>query len=91
MKRIVLPVVSLFVLFLSTGCGPGDAEQRARQVAEAKDTQELPAKGVNRSQRDLAIPFRASSGQGCFAPALVMAIEGSTPAAALPAAPQGTG
>ena len=37
MKRIVLLLVSLFVLFLSTGCGPSDAEKRARQVATAKD------------------------------------------------------
>src|ERR1017187_7208974 len=37
MKRIVLLLVSLFVVFLSTGCGPSDAEKRAQQVAEAKD------------------------------------------------------
>jgi hypothetical protein len=37
MKRIVLLLVSLFVVFLSTGCGPGDAEKRAQQVVQAKD------------------------------------------------------
>jgi hypothetical protein len=37
MKPIVLLLVSLFVVFLSTGCGPSDAEKRARQVAQAKD------------------------------------------------------
>ena len=37
MKRIVLLLVSLFVVFLSTGCGPSDAEKRAQQVAQAKD------------------------------------------------------
>ena len=37
MKRIVLLLASLFVVFLSTGCGPSDAEKRARQVAQAKD------------------------------------------------------
>ena len=37
MKRIVLLLVSLFVVFLSTGCGPSDAEKRAQQVAAAKD------------------------------------------------------
>jgi len=37
MKRIVLLLVSLSVVFLSTGCGPSDAEKRARQVAQAKD------------------------------------------------------
>ena len=36
MKRIVLLLVSLFVVFLSTGCGPSDAEKRAQQVAQAK-------------------------------------------------------
>jgi hypothetical protein len=37
MKRIVLLLVSLFVVFMSTGCGPSDAEKRAQQVAQAKD------------------------------------------------------
>ena len=37
MKRIVLLFVSLFVVFLSTGCGPSDAEKRAQQVAQTKD------------------------------------------------------
>ena len=37
MKRIVLLFVSLFVVFLSTGCGPSDADKRAQQVAQAKD------------------------------------------------------
>ena len=37
MKRIVLLFVSLFVVFLSTGCGPSDAEKRALQVSKAKD------------------------------------------------------
>ncbi len=37
MKRMVLLVVSLFVVFLSPGCGPSDAEKRAQQVAQAKD------------------------------------------------------
>jgi len=37
MKRIVLLLVSLFVVFVSTGCGPSDAEKRAQQVAQAKD------------------------------------------------------
>jgi hypothetical protein len=37
MKRIVLLLVNLFVLFLSTGCGPSDAEKRVQQVAQAKD------------------------------------------------------
>ena len=37
MKRIVLLLVSLFVVFLSTGCGPSDTEKRAQQVAQAKD------------------------------------------------------
>jgi hypothetical protein len=37
MKRFVLLLVSLFAMFLSTGCGPSDAEKRAQQVAEAKD------------------------------------------------------
>ena len=37
MKRIALLLISLFVVFASTGCGPSDAEKRARQVAQAKD------------------------------------------------------
>ena len=37
MKRIVLLLVSLCLVFLSTGCGPTDAEKRAVQVAQAKD------------------------------------------------------
>jgi hypothetical protein len=37
MKRIVLLAVSLFVVFLSTGCGPSDVEKRAQQVGQAKD------------------------------------------------------
>jgi hypothetical protein len=37
MKRVVLLIVSLFVLGLSTGCGPSDAEKRAQQVTQAKD------------------------------------------------------
>jgi hypothetical protein len=37
MKRIVLLLFSLFVVFLSTGCGPTDAEKRSQQVVQAKD------------------------------------------------------
>jgi len=37
MKRIVLLLVSLSVVFLSVSCGPSDAEKRAQQVAQAKD------------------------------------------------------
>jgi len=37
MKRIVLLLISLVVVFLYTGCGPSDAEKRAQQVAQAKD------------------------------------------------------
>ena len=37
MKRIVLLLVSVFVVFLSPACGPSDAEKRAQQVAQAKD------------------------------------------------------
>jgi len=37
MKRIVLLLVSLSVMFLSTACGPSEAEKRAQQVAQAKD------------------------------------------------------
>jgi len=37
MKRVVLLLVSLFIVFLSTACGPSDAEKRAQQVAQAKD------------------------------------------------------
>jgi hypothetical protein len=37
MQRIVLLLVGLFVVLLSTGCGPSDAEKRAQQVAQAKD------------------------------------------------------
>ena len=37
MKRTVLLLVSLFVEFLSIGCGPSAAEKRAQQVAQAKD------------------------------------------------------
>ena len=37
MKRIVLLLVSLLVVFLSTGCGPSDAEKRSQQVTQAKD------------------------------------------------------
>ena len=37
MKRVVLLLVSLFVVFLSSGCGPSDTEKRAQQVAQAKD------------------------------------------------------
>jgi hypothetical protein len=37
MKRIVLLLFSLFVVSLSTGCGPTDAEKRAQQVVQAKD------------------------------------------------------
>ena len=36
MKRIVLLLISLVVVFLYTGCGPSDAEKRAQQVAQAK-------------------------------------------------------
>jgi hypothetical protein len=36
-KRIVLLLVSLCLVFLSTGCGPTDAEKRAVQVSQAKD------------------------------------------------------
>ncbi len=37
MKRMILLLVSLSVLFLSSSCGPSDAEKRAQQVAQAKD------------------------------------------------------
>jgi hypothetical protein len=37
MKRLVLLLVSLFVVFAFTGCGPSDIEKRAQQVAQAKD------------------------------------------------------
>ena len=37
MKRIVLLLVSLFVVFLPSGCGPTDAEKLAQRVAQAKD------------------------------------------------------
>jgi hypothetical protein len=37
MKRMLLVFASLLVVFLSTGCGPSDAEKRAQQVAQAKD------------------------------------------------------
>ena len=37
MRRIVLVLASLVAMFLSTGCGPSDAEKRAQQVAQAKD------------------------------------------------------
>jgi len=37
MKRIVLLLVGLLVVFLSSSCGPSDAEKRAQQVAQAKD------------------------------------------------------
>ena len=38
MKRIVLLLLSLFVLSLSTSCGPTPAEKRAQQVVDAKDS-----------------------------------------------------
>jgi hypothetical protein len=37
MKRIVWPLAGLLVVFLSSSCGPSDAEKRAQQVAQAKD------------------------------------------------------
>ena len=37
MKRIVWLLISLSVVFLSTGCGPSATEKRAQQVAQAKD------------------------------------------------------
>jgi hypothetical protein len=37
MKRFVLLLVGVFVVFLSSNCGPSDAEKRAQQVAQAKD------------------------------------------------------
>ena len=37
MKRLLLLLVSLFVVLVSTGCGPSDAEKRAQLVAQAKD------------------------------------------------------
>ena len=37
MKRIVSLLVTLFVVFLSAGCGPSDSEKRAQQIAQAKD------------------------------------------------------
>ncbi|MEO7652853.1 MAG: hypothetical protein ABIZ80_20520 [Bryobacteraceae bacterium] len=37
MKPLVLLTISLFVVFLSTGCGPSDVQKRAQQVAQAKD------------------------------------------------------
>ena len=38
MSRIVVLLVSLFVMFLSTSCGPTAAERRAQQVVDAKDS-----------------------------------------------------
>ena len=37
MKRILLLLAGLVVMFLSSSCGPSDAEKRAQQVAQAKD------------------------------------------------------
>jgi len=37
MKRIVLLLLGLSVVFLCSSCGPSDAEKRAQQVAQAKD------------------------------------------------------
>ncbi len=37
MKRIVLLFAGLLVVFLSSSCGPSDAEKRAQQVVQAKD------------------------------------------------------
>jgi hypothetical protein len=37
MKTIVLLLIGLFVVVLSPGCGPSDAEKRAQHVAQAKD------------------------------------------------------
>ena len=37
MRHTVLPLISLFAVFLFTGCGPTDAEKRAQQVVQAKD------------------------------------------------------
>jgi ABC-type metal ion transport system substrate-binding protein len=37
MKRIVLLLAGLFVVFLSSSCGPSDTEKRALQVVQAKD------------------------------------------------------
>ena len=37
MKRIVTLFVSLLIMFLSTSCGPTEADKRAQQVAKAKD------------------------------------------------------
>jgi hypothetical protein len=36
MKRIAV-LFAVFLVVLSTGCGPSDAEKRAQQVAQAKD------------------------------------------------------
>ena len=37
MKRIVLLLAGLLVVFLSSSCGPTDAQKREQQVAQAKD------------------------------------------------------
>ena len=37
MKRIVLLLVGLSIVFLSSSCGPTEADKRAQQVAQAKD------------------------------------------------------
>ena len=37
MKRITLLLFGLCWVFLSSGCGPSDAEKRAQVVAQAKD------------------------------------------------------
>jgi hypothetical protein len=37
MKRIAMLLAGLFMVFLSTGCGPTEAEKRAQQVSQAKD------------------------------------------------------
>ena len=37
MKRIVVLLAGLLMVLQFTGCGPSEAEKRARQVAQAKD------------------------------------------------------
>ena len=37
MKRIVLLLAGLSILFLNSSCGPSEADKRAQQVSQAKD------------------------------------------------------
>jgi len=53
MKRIVLLLVSMFVVFLATGCGPSDAEKRAQQVAQpGRGAETAPAIGPAKTGAD---------------------------------------